>query len=139
MFCKYCGHELDENAEVCMHCGCPTDNFGRRRTNIVTSPAEPAHKTNPYAVTGLVLAIVGAVCILPSTIFGAIVLILAIVFSSIGIAKAKDIQRGRGMAIAALVIAIVVLVAGIALRIVLAYLGLNLAGYLVYLLFAATM
>ena len=29
MFCSKCGKEISDDAIVCMHCGCPTQNYGR--------------------------------------------------------------------------------------------------------------
>ena len=29
MFCSKCGKEIDNDAIVCMHCGCPTQNYNR--------------------------------------------------------------------------------------------------------------
>ena len=29
MFCSKCGKEISDDAIVCMHCGCPTQNYGK--------------------------------------------------------------------------------------------------------------
>lgn len=136
MFCKYCGQQLNDGAAVCTHCGCPTENFRKSPER----PAEKAaHKTNGFAIAGFVLALVSLVFGTSSALMGIVVPVVAIVLSAIGMAKSKTVQSGRGMAVAGLVIAIIALVLGIALKIVLAHLGLNLAAYALSLIFAATM
>ena len=31
MFCSKCGKEIDNEAVVCVHCGCPTSNFEKNK------------------------------------------------------------------------------------------------------------
>lgn len=30
MFCYKCGQEIDDEAVICLHCGCATKNYGKR-------------------------------------------------------------------------------------------------------------
>lgn len=34
MFCKNCGQEIDDNADVCVHCGVATDKRGGNRNSL---------------------------------------------------------------------------------------------------------
>src|SRR5450755_2082432 len=71
----------------------------------------PVRKTNSFAVTGLVLGILsitGGLCC-----FGHLLIILALVFSIIGLVQIKnnpEIYEGKGIAIAGLVISILSLI-----------------------------
>lgn len=33
MFCSKCGKEIDNEAVICIHCGCPTQNFNKNSNN----------------------------------------------------------------------------------------------------------
>lgn len=96
MFCKNCGKEINDNAVVCPECGVATDKLQQQ-----TAPAAAPTKTNGWAIAGLVLVIIGCVggnygfCI-PS--------FLGLIFSIVGIVKAKTYNSGKGMAIAGTVI-----------------------------------
>ena len=48
MFCKSCGHEINENAVICPNCGVATDNLAK-------TTAEPAQK-NTMALIGFILS-----------------------------------------------------------------------------------
>ncbi len=36
MFCTNCGKEIDDNAVVCVHCGCATQNMGAQKSLLIT-------------------------------------------------------------------------------------------------------
>lgn len=102
MFCKNCGHELNDNAIICPNCGVPTDKMQQ------TASAAPVEqkKPNGFAITALVLGLVGLVggnyaFLIPG--------IIGLVFGIIGMVKSKQ-YSARGLAIAALVVSIVGLV-----------------------------
>lgn len=86
MFCKNCGHNIDDNAYVCPHCGVRTND---------ANESKPAKDTsNTIAIVGFVLsffiAIAGLVC------------------SIIGYKKAKDEGRDyAGLALAGIIISAV--------------------------------
>ncbi len=48
MFCSNCGHEIDDRAVICPHCGVATKNSGM--------PVTPESKTNTLAIVGFVLS-----------------------------------------------------------------------------------
>ncbi len=58
MFCKNCGQQLDDNAVVCPHCGCPTDNFNKQKKQAVS--AEDAPSTG-FAVLCFFFPVVGLI------------------------------------------------------------------------------
>lgn len=88
-YCTHCGSLIDENAVVCVRCGCNTDAN--------KTPAKK--KFNGLAIAGFVLSFFDYFCIL-----GLIFSIIAIV-----VINKKD-QRGKGLAIAGMVISIVITV-----------------------------
>jgi hypothetical protein len=133
-FCVQCGTAVPQGSGFCPSCGQPaqpvpattvqapvvqappvqapapiTPTVGAPPvTGYVQPPPYVPPPTNGQAVAGFVLSLVGlflAVLVIP--------VVLAIVFSSIGISRAKEIEmktgqpRGRGLAIAGLVISIV--------------------------------
>ena len=83
MFCKNCGSQIDDNAVVCPHCGVATQNLN----------ATTQKSSNGFAVAGFVLSFFFAV--------------LGLIFSIIGLNKAKTTGSGKGLSIAGLVISLV--------------------------------
>ena len=83
MFCNNCGSQIDDKAVVCPHCGAATQNL-----NVTTQ-----NKSNGFAIAGFVLSFFFA--------------LLGLIFSIIGLNKAKTIGSGKGLAIAGLVISLV--------------------------------
>lgn len=100
MFCKKCGAELDDEAVVCPKCGVATDNYQKPTGNA---------QSVQYVPQGNGMAIAGFVC---SFFFP----ILGWIFGGIGLARAKQRNgKGKGFAIAALTIASVMFLIGLAL------------------------
>ena len=54
MFCSKCGKEINNDAVVCVHCGCAVKN------NTVTAAAEDAPNTG-FAVLGFFIPLVGLI------------------------------------------------------------------------------
>ena len=86
-FCTHCGSLIDESAVVCIRCGCSTDE----------NKQPVKKKFNGLAIAGFVLSFFDWLCFL-----GLIFSIIAMV-----VINKKD-QRGKGLAIAGLVISIIV-------------------------------
>lgn len=38
MYCQYCGHEVHDNAQICMNCGCATGNPSGSEANTTATP-----------------------------------------------------------------------------------------------------
>ena len=88
MFCKYCGKEIVNNAVICVHCGRLLEEM------TILSTDENVPKTNGIAIAGFICAF--------------IVPLLGWIFGGIGLSRAnKRNGKGRGLSIAALVIATV--------------------------------
>lgn len=106
MICKKCGWKIYDKAVVCPHCGAPTGVT----PNTKKPEAKKKRDVNGFAIAGLTLGGVNLVLVLsyssgcflffPLPIFG-------IVFSSLGLWKAKEIKKGRKMAIWGLVVSII--------------------------------
>ena len=91
MFCKNCGKEICDEAVVCTNCGC-----------LVKEQPETKPKGNGLAIAGFVCSF-----FMP---------ILGWVFGGIGLAKSKSRKgKGKGFSIAALAIATVNFILGVAL------------------------
>ena len=93
MYCKNCGQQINDNADVCIYCGVAVNQ----------GISSKATKYSPWAITGMVVSLV-------SIFFNlfAIVPTIGVIFSGIGMKQTADGQmRGRGMAITGLVIGII--------------------------------
>ena len=53
MFCKYCGHEVNDNALICPNCGVATDNYNKS--------VAPTEQKNNMALIGFILSCFGAI------------------------------------------------------------------------------
>ena len=100
-YCIYCGKELSDNTKYCANCGKNTEsnNITENNQNVNTANQGEA-KTNGQAIASFVLSIVGLF------IFGLICGILAL---SMGVTSLKHIkafpnEKGKGLAIAGIVI-----------------------------------
>ncbi len=74
MFCKNCGKEIDDKAQICVYCGVPTKSVVREN-----------EKTNGCAIAGFIISLL-------SIWFGALFCIssvLGIILSTVGMKKAK--------------------------------------------------
>jgi hypothetical protein len=85
--------------------------------------APPGGANNGMAIAALVLGIVSLVLFFACGA-GALAGVLAIVFGFIGIGKAKEIGKGRGMSLAGLILGLVGIIGGI-LVLVLVIIGIN--------------
>ena len=91
MFCKNCGTQIDDKAVICPHCGVPQE--------------AQKEESNVLAIVGFILsffiAVAGLVC------------------SILGLKKAPELGgKGRGLAMAGLIISIICLVLYVILFIV---------------------
>ena len=113
-YCKYCGTAVEENYKFCTKCGAslednPTPNINNQpvQTNQVPVNVTPS---NGMAVAGFVTSLVSGLC------FCGIFSWLSLIFSIIGVSKAKDCEgKGKGLAIAGIVISAISLILLIAL------------------------
>lgn len=86
MFCRNCGKEIDDSADVCIYCGADTERRGADTEQTVPAAVlkdlpEKPKKINAFGLTGFIVSLV-------SLFFTSLVIsIVGIVFSSIGIAK----------------------------------------------------
>ena len=103
-FCANCGNELAEDSKFCSKCG---SNGGETNPIQNSNPVENVNagevKTCGQAIASLVLSLVGLI------IFGLICGIMAISMSTVALnrIKANPNLKGRGLAIAGLVIGII--------------------------------
>ena len=112
-YCKYCGSEMYDEALICMKCGCPA-------SSPVTEVEVNRPKLNVLALLGFIFSLVGSfVSFLllvagSDSATGAFLLglpfgIAGLVCSIIGLVKVKRKgQRGKGFAIAGLVVGAVI-------------------------------
>lgn len=93
MFCPKCGNTVNEDATFCPVCGAALK--GEAQPAPQPTPAyAPVRGSNTMAILGLVFAF-----IMP---------ILGLIFSILGLNKAKEMQgEGHGLALAGLIISIV--------------------------------
>lgn len=107
MYCRYCGKEVGD-AAWCPYCGAKQqpDNAQQQQTENNTSSnyesqnawgeqinlSTPAPRTNGFAVAGLILAFFSP--------------LLGLIFSCIGLSKAREYGSGKGLAIAGIVVSI---------------------------------
>lgn len=61
MFCKNCGNQIDDNAVVCPHCGCATDNFNQNHRPNTPAPREDDAPNAGFAVLSFFVPIVGLI------------------------------------------------------------------------------
>ena len=99
MFCKHCGHEVNDNAIICPNCGVATDNM----TPAVPITATPQKGVNGFAIAGLVLGIVG---LLGGNYAFLIPGIVGLILSIVGMVKSKQ-YAAPGLALAALIVSII--------------------------------
>ena len=112
MFCQKCGTQLDEN-NVCPNCGT------RVTGSIYSKPLQKDSSSNPYAdiysgksIAGFVMSLVGLLLFpIPCGILG-------LIFSGLGMRETDeyysyDARKGRGLAIAGIVISIMDVIFGI--------------------------
>ena len=117
MYCKKCGEQLEENAQICPVCKTPVTKESpteeaTEQNAAFTAPEAPApapanKKYSGKAIAGFVLSLVGLlIAAIPCGILG-------LVFSSISFKETESEKKGKGLAIAGFVISIVNIVVGI--------------------------
>lgn len=113
MYCKYCGTELSKDG-VCPRCGIAFETeshiaYEDSKTTY-TEKKQGTPKTSGMAVAGFVLAIL---YFFASGKISDILGLLSFVFSLVGMSHAKNgVMRGRGFAIAGLIICLTPFVLG---------------------------
>ena len=106
-FCPYCGTENTNKANFCPNCGAQMNNIApppvpQMNPNYMPPNMYPQNKTNGVALAGFITAMVSLVLN-----FWGIVGIVATVLSGVGISKTgPGKEKGRGLAIAGLVVGI---------------------------------
>ncbi len=113
MYCNKCGKEIPEGQTVCPHCGASQTvqqpYYSQPQQQIVVT--SPVTESNGSATAGFVLSIIG---LFFSIAF--ILQLLGFILSIVGIIKAGSVHgKGRGMAIAGLVLSLLGFVPGILL------------------------
>ncbi len=93
MYCKNCGNQIDDNAAVCIHCGCATEN----QQTLQPVQQTTGNESNTIAIVGFVFAflfpLVGLIC------------------SIIGLKKSKELGGAqKGLAVAGIVISAIVMI-----------------------------
>lgn len=98
MFCRHCGHEINDNAVICPNCGVATDNYAA-----VAKPAATAtdQKFNGLALAGMICAIVG---IIGGNYIFCIPSIVGLILSIVGMVKVKEYKSGYGFALAGIIV-----------------------------------
>lgn len=103
MYCKFCGKDVG-NAAWCPYCGAKQTEDGAQsgaqsgHTENQNAWGEqidlstPAPRTNGFAVAGLILAFFSP--------------LLGIIFSIIGMTKAREFGSGKGIAIAGIIVSV---------------------------------
>ena len=113
MYCKYCGTELGKDG-FCPKCGIvfetePHTGYEDLQTTY-TGKKQETRKTSGMAVAGFVLAIL---YLFSSGKISGILGLLSFVFSLVGMSHTKNgVMRGRGFAIAGLIICLIPFVLG---------------------------
>lgn len=102
-FCSNCGQEIKANSKFCTKCGIEIGDVKEVDTKTNST------KTSGFAVAGFVVSLCSLM--IPTVGVGGIV---GTVFSSIGLGKTgKGKDKGKGLAIAGLVMGIIAILAGL--------------------------
>lgn len=102
MFCRHCGHEINDNAVICPNCGVATDNY-----MAVAKPVATDQKFNGLALAGMICAIVG---IIGGNYIFCIPSIVGLILSIVGMVKVKEYKSGYGFALAGIIVGAIGLV-----------------------------
>lgn len=99
-YCSKCGKEINENAVICVHCGCSVEET---KSNYV----KDSKKLNVLALIGFIVSLASLLISLVG-----ITAIVGIIFSGIALKQigAGTDQKGKGFAITGLVVGICSLV-----------------------------
>ena len=123
MFCSKCGQQNDDNATTCVKCGATlkqkAQNIATEQEQPKVTPVQPAevnqtqptNKTSSSAIGSLITGIIGL--FIAGIILGCVGISLALnAFREI---KTKQV-KGKGMAIAGLIVSIIAFVGAIVVR-----------------------
>ena len=105
MICKKCGWKIYDKAVVCPHCGAPTENAQQKK------PVKKKNKSsvNGFAIAGAMLGVAGfivSIALISGSIIFIFLPILGIIFSALGLVKAKTLKNGSGLAVIGLIFSI---------------------------------
>lgn len=90
-YCQQCGSELKENSNFCEICGARHQEVNQNHYNNDNQQLVYEKKTNVMAIIGLITAF--------------LIPLLGWIFGGIGLSNAKKCNSGKGLAIAALIVA----------------------------------
>lgn len=110
MFCKNCGKEINDQAVVCVHCGCAVANAAPKAANPTAPMVGAGNDGKGLSIAALVLGLIGLVF----AWFGwfcyvALACAIAgIIFGGMGMNKSKAANgKASGLAVAGLVLGII--------------------------------
>ena len=103
-YCQQCGSQLKENANFCEICGTRHQEVNQNHYNNDNQHLVYEKKTNVMAIIGLITAF--------------LIPLLGWIFGGIGLSNAKKCNSGRGLAIAALIVASVNWLLGFILQLI---------------------
>lgn len=99
MYCSNCGKQIDDRAIACPYCGVATANYTANNYNKI-------NKTNSVAIIGF--------------IFSFFISIVGLICSAVGYSKANELDgKGKGLAIAGIIISIIAIILSIVLPVAL--------------------
>ena len=101
MFCKKCGHEIDQNLIKCPYCGADVNKMKKADKKAYETQKAKKVGIDPYCRNGLIFAISGF-SFLPF-----IGCLLGIIYSGMGLSSVKRTgQGGKGLAVAGLILSL---------------------------------
>ena len=104
-FCINCGKEIAEGSNVCPSCGTPVNGAQATPTQTVVVNAAQPKQSNGMALAGFIISLVSTILCCGSLNW------LSLIFSIIGVVKAKDVNgNGKGLAIAGIIISCIGLI-----------------------------
>ncbi len=96
MFCKNCGKEIDDKADICIYCGVSTKSWQEKA-------GETVKKTNGFGIAGFVVSLVS----LWLGVYFCIASVVGLVLSIVAMVKRKSCTSCNGLAVAGLVLGII--------------------------------
>lgn len=116
LFCAKCGEKLEDGALFCTNCG---TSVSGKKNNTSGTNAQGEYVTRFDPVTGFLDFQNGNVMASYGFLFSFILPILGLIFSCIGLAKAKEFNdQGKGISIAGICISSALILLGIILLII---------------------
>ena len=103
MYCRYCGKQIDPDANYCIHCGAAQTDA--RPSYDQRPAAENPKRTNGFGIAGFVLAIV-TISTWYLNFFG-IVPLVALVLSCVGMYRRRYCNYANRLTVAGLVLSII--------------------------------